>query len=189
MGKEDDNQYADAENCVEGDLSTILIPLVILAVYVVVLYLVCASTPVNGQLTTIPALGQEISQGNIPSITYEQRGVAREAIRDVFLNRTGLASQIRDHVEDISLESINPAHVNTGGLGIITPDALITSITQSDASPTTRMDAIQAVLRRLASDSNTAMGSGMDTVSATGNLALMGWAGLGWAGLGWAGLN
>lgn len=132
----------------------------------------CASTPVNAQLTTIPSLGQEISQGDIPSITYEQRGVAREAIRDIFLNRTGLASQIRDHVEDISLESINPAHVNTGGLGIITPDALITSITQSDASPTTRMDAIQAVLRRLASDSNTAMGSGMDTVSVTGNLAL-----------------
>jgi hypothetical protein len=86
---------------------------------------------------------------DISSITYEDRGFARRIVRDSFFEDTGLSARLRDRTEDLALEAIN---LNTRRAS---REEMIHGIHESDVSPNTAIDAIQALLREAAREVNT----------------------------------
>lgn len=78
---------------------------------------------------------------DISSIGYGDRGFVRRSIRDSFFEDPRLITRLRERNEDLALDSIN-LNLSSGGR-----EEMIQRIRDSDASPNTVIDAVQALLR------------------------------------------
>jgi len=86
---------------------------------------------------------------DISSIRYEDRGFVRRSIRDSFFDDIRLSTQLRERNEDLALDSINL------NIRSASRDEMIQRIHESDVSPNTAIDAVQALLRESAREVNT----------------------------------
>jgi|SRR6266705_3769483 len=99
-------------------------------------------------------IGEHSSSENTPtfddisSITYEDRRFVRRIVRDSFFEDTGLSARLRDRTEDLALEALN---LNTRRAS---REEMIQGIHESDVSPNTAIDAVQALLREAAREVN-----------------------------------
>lgn len=94
------------------------------------------------------SLENTISLNDLPSIRYEDRAFVRRNIRDSFFENIRLSTQLRERNEDLALNSIN---LNTGS---ISREEMIQRIHESEVSPNTAIDAVQALLREAAREVN-----------------------------------
>jgi DNA polymerase type B, organellar and viral len=85
---------------------------------------------------------------DIPSIRYEDRDFVRRNIRDSFFEDIRLSTQLRERNEDLALDTMNL------NIRSVSREEMIRRIHESDASPNTAIDAVQALLRETARVAN-----------------------------------